>query len=66
MYACESAAMRPIRAARASRPALAKVGSPAGTALIRLFEAIQLDDAALARRLDEAVDPGLAAFSLAF
>jgi hypothetical protein len=39
----------------------------AGTAgLIRLFEAFRLDDAALARRLDEAVDPGLAAFSLAF
>ena len=35
-------------------------------ALIRLFEAFRLDDAALARRLDEAVDPGLAAFSLAF
>jgi hypothetical protein len=31
MYACESAAMRPIRAARASRPALAKVGSAPGT-----------------------------------
>ena len=39
----------------------------AGTAaLARLFEAFRLDDAALARRLDEAVDPGLAAFSLAF
>jgi hypothetical protein len=35
-------------------------------ALTRLFEAFRLDDAALARRLDEAVDPGLAAFSLAF
>jgi hypothetical protein len=35
-------------------------------ALVRLFEAFRLDDAALARRLDEAVDPGLAAFSLAF
>ena len=39
----------------------------AGSASItRLFEAFKLDDAALARRLDEAVDPGLAAFSLAF
>jgi len=36
------------------------------TALVRLFEAFKMDDAALARRLDEAVDPGLAAFSLAF
>ena len=35
-------------------------------ALVRLFNAFALDDAALARRLDEAVDPGLAAFSLAF
>jgi hypothetical protein len=35
-------------------------------ALIRLFEAFRLEDAALARRLDELVDPGLAAFSLAF
>jgi len=34
-------------------------------ALVRLFEAFRLDDAALAQRL-EAVDPGLAAFSLAF
>jgi hypothetical protein len=32
----------------------------------RLFEAFRLDDAALARRLDVEVDPGLAAFSLAF
>jgi hypothetical protein len=39
------------------------VGSAAVT---RLFNAFALDDAALARRLDEAVDPGLAAFSLAF
>ena len=38
----------------------------AGSAAItRLFEAFQLDDAALARRLED-VDPGLAAFSLAF
>lgn len=38
----------------------------AGSAAItRLFEAFQLDDAALARRLGD-VDPGLAAFSLAF
>ena len=36
------------------------------SALVRLFEAFRLDDAALARRLDEAVDPGLAAFSLEF
>jgi hypothetical protein len=35
-------------------------------ALTRLFEAFRLDDAALARRLDDAVDPGLAAFSLTF
>jgi hypothetical protein len=35
-------------------------------ALTRLFEAFRLDDAALARRLEETVDPGLAAFSLAF
>jgi hypothetical protein len=35
-------------------------------AVTRLFEAFRLDDAALARRLEEAVDPGLAAFSLAF
>jgi hypothetical protein len=35
-------------------------------ALTRMFDAFRLDDAALARRLDEAVDPGLAAFSLAF
>lgn len=32
----------------------------------RLFEAFRLDDSALARRLDESVEPGLAAFSLAF
>jgi hypothetical protein len=39
----------------------------AGSAAVtRLFEAFGLDDGALARRLDEAVDPGLAAFSLAF
>jgi hypothetical protein len=39
----------------------------AGSAAVtRLFEAFRLDDDALARRLDEAVDPGLAAFSLAF
>jgi hypothetical protein len=39
----------------------------AGSAAVtRLFEAFRLDDAALARRLDEAVDSGLAAFSLAF
>ncbi|HUG30895.1 MAG TPA: hypothetical protein VMQ65_10335 [Candidatus Limnocylindria bacterium] len=35
-------------------------------AVARLFEAFRLDDAALARKLEEAVDPGLAAFSLAF
>ena len=35
-------------------------------AVTRLFEAFRLDDAALARRLEEAVDPGLAAFSLSF
>jgi hypothetical protein len=29
-------------------------------------EAFRLDDAALARCLEEAVDPGLAAFSLSF
>ena len=39
----------------------------AGPAVVRrLFEAFRLDDAALARRLDADVDPGLAAFSLAF
>jgi hypothetical protein len=39
----------------------------AGSAVVRrLFEAFRLDDAALARRLDADVDPGLAAFSLAF
>jgi hypothetical protein len=39
----------------------------AGSAAVtRLFEAFRLDDAALAHRLDAAVDPGLAAFSLAF
>jgi hypothetical protein len=39
----------------------------AGSAAVtRLFDAFGLDDIALARRLDEAVDPGLAAFSLAF
>ena len=39
----------------------------AGTAgLQRLFWAFKLDDAALARRLEAEVDPGLAAFSLAF
>ena len=32
----------------------------------RLFEAFRLDDSALARRLEELVDPGPAAFSLAF
>jgi hypothetical protein len=35
-------------------------------AVTRLFEAFRLDDEALARRLAESVDPGLAAFSLAF
>jgi hypothetical protein len=35
-------------------------------ALTRLLEAFRLDDAALPRRLNEAVDPGLAAFSLSF
>jgi hypothetical protein len=35
-------------------------------AVTRLFEAFRLDDSALGRRLEEAVDPGLAAFSLAF
>jgi hypothetical protein len=35
-------------------------------AVTRLFEAFRLDDAALARRLEEEVDPGLAAFSLVF
>ncbi len=35
-------------------------------AVTRLFEAFRLDDSALARRLEESVDPGLAAFSLAF
>lgn len=39
----------------------------AGAASVaRLFDAFRLDDAALARRLHEAVDPGLAAFSLVF
>lgn len=39
----------------------------AGAKAVRqLFEAFRLDDSALARRLDESVDPGLAAFSLAF
>ena len=39
----------------------------AGSAAIaRLFNAFHLDDTALARRLAEAVDPGLAAFSLEF
>ena len=36
------------------------------TAVRRLFEAFRLDDAALARKLDAEVDPGLAAFSLEF
>lgn len=35
-------------------------------AVRRLFEAFRLDDAALARKLEAEVDPGLAAFSLAF
>ena len=35
-------------------------------AVTRLFETFRLDDAALARRLDESVDHGLAEFSLAF
>ena len=35
-------------------------------AVTRLFEAFRLDDSALARRLEESVDPGLAAFSLTF
>jgi hypothetical protein len=35
-------------------------------AVKRLFEAFRLDDTALARRLEGSVDPGLAAFSLAF
>lgn len=35
-------------------------------AVTRLFEAFRMDDSALARRLEESVDPGLAAFSLAF
>ena len=39
----------------------------AGSAVVRrLFEAFRLDDVALAGRLDAEVDPGLAAFSLAF
>jgi hypothetical protein len=39
----------------------------AGSAAVtRLFGAFRLDDEALARRLDEAVDPGLAVFSLEF
>jgi hypothetical protein len=39
----------------------------AGSAAVtRLFETFRLDDAALARRLEESVDPGLAAFSLEF
>lgn len=39
----------------------------AGSAAVRrLFEAFRLDDAALARKLDEEVDSGLASFSLAF
>jgi len=35
-------------------------------AVSRLFDAFRLDDLALAWRLEESVDPGLAAFSLAF
>ena len=39
----------------------------AGTGVVRrLFDAFKLDDEALARRLRSDVDPGLAAFSLAF
>jgi hypothetical protein len=39
----------------------------AGTGVVRrLFDAFRLDDAALARRLDHDVDPGLAEFSLRF
>ena len=39
----------------------------AGSAAVRrLFEAFRLDDAALARKLDAEVDPGLAAFSFEF
>lgn len=39
----------------------------AGTGVVRrLFDAFRLDDAALARRLADAVDPGLAEFSLRF
>lgn len=39
----------------------------AGTGVVRrLFDAFRLDDAALARRLADDVDPGLAAFSLRF
>ena len=36
------------------------------SALTRLVQAFRLDDEALARRLEQTVDPGLAAFSLAF
>jgi hypothetical protein len=35
-------------------------------AIKRLFDAFRMDDAALARKLDAEVDPGLAAFSLRF
>ncbi len=35
-------------------------------AVTRLFEPFRLGDSARGRRLEEAVDPGLAAFSLAF
>ena len=39
----------------------------AGSAAVRrLFEAFRLDDGALARKLEQEVDPGLAAFSLEF
>ena len=39
----------------------------AGTGVVRrLFDAFRLDDAALARRLKDDVDPGLAEFSLRF
>ncbi len=45
----------------------AAVYDRAGSAAVRrLFEAFRLDDAALARRRDAEVDPGLAAFSLEF
>lgn len=51
---------------RLQREAAALYDRAGAIAITRLFDAFRLDDAALAERLEAAVDPGLAAFSLAF